>query len=72
VREWIIANHFMGKEGQVVPEMSDEWLKTISERYIELFEKVTGEKFQKRDYTDSDHQMKTAIENALISTSIGS
>jgi phosphoribosylaminoimidazole-succinocarboxamide synthase len=35
----------MGKEGQVVPEMSDEWVKTISERYIELYEKVTGNSF---------------------------
>lgn len=46
VREWLIANNFMGKEGQTVPEMSDDWVNTISMRYIELFEKVTGEKFQ--------------------------
>lgn len=45
VREWLIANNFMGKEGQSVPEMSDEWIDTISKRYIELFEKVTGKKF---------------------------
>jgi phosphoribosylaminoimidazole-succinocarboxamide synthase len=45
VREWLIANNFMGKEGQVVPEMSDEWIATISNRYIELYEKVIGEKF---------------------------
>jgi phosphoribosylaminoimidazole-succinocarboxamide synthase len=45
VREWLIANDFMGKEGQNVPEMSDEWVKTISKRYIELYEKVIGEKF---------------------------
>ena len=45
VREWLIANNFMGKEGQVVPEMSDEWIDTISKRYIELFEKVTGNPF---------------------------
>src|SRR4029077_13076371 len=47
VREWLIENNFMGKEGQTVPEMSDEWLNTISARYIELFEKVTGKKFVK-------------------------
>lgn len=47
VREWLIANNFMGKEGQVVPEMSDEWIESISERYIELFEQITGEKFKK-------------------------
>jgi phosphoribosylaminoimidazole-succinocarboxamide synthase len=46
VREWLIQNEFMGKEGQTVPEMSDEWVTTISNRYIELFEKVTGEEFQ--------------------------
>lgn len=45
VREWLIANNFMGKEGQTVPEMTDEWVETISKRYIELYEKVIGEKF---------------------------
>jgi phosphoribosylaminoimidazole-succinocarboxamide synthase len=45
VREWLIANNFMGKEGQTVPEMTDEWIDTISKRYIELFEKVSGTKF---------------------------
>ncbi|HEY1871331.1 MAG TPA: phosphoribosylaminoimidazolesuccinocarboxamide synthase, partial [Chitinophagaceae bacterium] len=45
VREWLIANNFMGKEGQTVPQMSDEWVNTISQRYIELYEKVIGEKF---------------------------
>ncbi|MDP4262102.1 MAG: phosphoribosylaminoimidazolesuccinocarboxamide synthase [Bacteroidota bacterium] len=45
VREWLIANNFMGKEGQTVPAMSDEWVNTISKRYIELYEKVIGEKF---------------------------
>ena len=45
VREWLIANNFMGKEGQTVPEMSDELINTISRRYIELYEKVIGEKF---------------------------
>ncbi len=46
VREWLIANNFMGKEGQTVPPMSDEWINTISNRYIELYEKVIGEKFK--------------------------
>lgn len=45
VREWLIENNFMGKEGQTVPEMSDEWITTISNRYIELYEKVIGGKF---------------------------
>lgn len=45
VREWLIANNFMGKEGQQVPTMSDEWVDTISKRYIELYEKVIGQAF---------------------------
>ncbi|MEZ5014663.1 MAG: phosphoribosylaminoimidazolesuccinocarboxamide synthase [Chitinophagales bacterium] len=49
VREWLIANNFMGKEGQTVPEMPDDWIQTISERYIELYEQVTGRSFQKDD-----------------------
>ena len=48
VREWLIANNFMGKEGQTVPVMSDEWVDTISKRYIELYEQVIGETFQPR------------------------
>lgn len=45
VREWLIENNFMGKEGQTVPEMHDDWVNTISQRYIELYETVIGEKF---------------------------
>lgn len=45
VREWLMANNFMGKEGQQVPEMTEEWINAISGRYIELFEKITGQKF---------------------------
>jgi phosphoribosylaminoimidazole-succinocarboxamide synthase len=45
VREWLIANNFMGKEGQIIPEMGDEWIATISNRYIELYEKVIGSSF---------------------------
>jgi phosphoribosylaminoimidazole-succinocarboxamide synthase len=63
VREWLIANNFMGKEGQTVPEMSDEWVATISKRYIELYEKVIGEKFIPEAYSDEVTQQK--IEAAL-------
>lgn len=45
VREWLIANEFMGKEGQIIPEMTDSWVNTISQRYIELYEAVTGQSF---------------------------
>ncbi|MFC5407756.1 phosphoribosylaminoimidazolesuccinocarboxamide synthase [Larkinella bovis] len=55
VREWLIANHFQGKEGQTVPEMSDEWIDQISNRYIELYETVTGQSFQ-RSETDNIYQ----------------
>jgi phosphoribosylaminoimidazole-succinocarboxamide synthase len=47
VREWLIENDFQGKEGQTLPEMTSEWVETISERYIELFEKLTGENFDR-------------------------
>ena len=47
VRRWLIDNGFQGKEGQQIPEMSDAWVNEISERYIELYEKVTGDKFIK-------------------------
>ena len=47
VREWLIANNFQGKDGQTIPEMTDEKIEEISNRYIELYEKVTGEKFVK-------------------------
>lgn len=46
VREWLIENNFMGKEGQTVPNMSEEWIQTISRRYIELYEQIIGEPFK--------------------------
>jgi phosphoribosylaminoimidazole-succinocarboxamide synthase len=54
VREWLIQNDFMGKAGQSVPEMSDEWIETISNRYIELYEKITGQKFQPVKLTEEE------------------
>jgi phosphoribosylaminoimidazole-succinocarboxamide synthase len=54
VREWLIANNFMGKEGQTVPEMTDEWVHTISQRYIELYEKVIGQKFIPEKLSDDE------------------
>lgn len=63
VREWLIANNFMGKEGQTVPAMTDEWIDTISQRYIELYEKVVGKAFEKQDWTDA--QTEAAIAESL-------
>ncbi|HEX4958598.1 MAG TPA: phosphoribosylaminoimidazolesuccinocarboxamide synthase, partial [Lacibacter sp.] len=58
VREWLIANNFMGKEGQTVPEMNDEWVNTISQRYIELYEKVIGEPFVPQELSDDETMKK--------------
>ena len=54
VREWLMANGFMGKEGQTVPEMSDEWISTISGRYIELYEKLIGEPFSPAEISEQE------------------
>ncbi len=54
VREWLIGNGFMGKEGQQVPEMTDEWIETISKRYIELYEQVIGEAFVPQKFSDEE------------------
>ncbi|MGN6495112.1 MAG: phosphoribosylaminoimidazolesuccinocarboxamide synthase [Agriterribacter sp.] len=54
VREWLIANNFMGKEGQTVPVMTDEWVQTISNRYIELYEKVTGNQFKPEPLSEQE------------------
>ncbi|WP_031529996.1 phosphoribosylaminoimidazolesuccinocarboxamide synthase [Dyadobacter crusticola] len=64
VREWLIQNGFQGKEGQSVPEMTDERIELISARYIELFEKVTGNSFQKNNL---DNPLKR-IEEAILRT----
>ena len=52
VRRWLIENGFQGLEGQKIPEMTDEYIETVSERYIELYEKILGEKFVKADVTN--------------------
>jgi phosphoribosylaminoimidazole-succinocarboxamide synthase len=59
VREWLIANDFMGKPGQVIPEMTDEWITTISNRYIQLYEQLIGEAFVPVDLSDDEIYNKT-------------
>lgn len=54
VREWLMANGFMGKEGQTVPTMDDAWLETISKRYIALYEQVTGQAFIPEEYSEDE------------------
>jgi phosphoribosylaminoimidazole-succinocarboxamide synthase len=57
VREWLMANNFQGREGEVVPEMTDDLVEQISERYIELYEKITGEKFVREDISDVEKRI---------------
>ena len=63
VREWLIENNFMGKEGQHVPPMTDEWIQTISLRYIELYERLTGQPFQPQNL--SVEEMQHRIEQSI-------
>ncbi|MDQ6482092.1 phosphoribosylaminoimidazolesuccinocarboxamide synthase [Dyadobacter sp. LHD-138] len=65
VREWLIQNGFQGKEGQAVPTMDDDRIQMISERYIELFEKVSGKKFQKNNLDNPLQRIEKAILRAL-------
>ncbi len=65
VREWLMANGFMGKEGQQVPHMDDDFVRTVSERYIELYEKITGQTFVPADTTDITGRIQRAVEGYL-------
>jgi phosphoribosylaminoimidazole-succinocarboxamide synthase len=67
VREWLMANGFQGKSGQQVPEMSDEYVNQVSERYIELYEKITGEIFIKADISDVPQRIEINCSNFLKS-----
>jgi phosphoribosylaminoimidazole-succinocarboxamide synthase len=62
LRQWLIENGFQGKEGQKVPFMTDEFVESVSERYIELYENITGDTFIKSDVT----QMKERIEKNVL------
>ena len=62
VRKWLIDNGFQGKEDQLIPEMTPEFIQSISDRYIELFEQITGDKFIKHDHSNS----LTRVENNII------
>ena len=65
VRQWLIENGFQGKDGQVIPEMSDEFVNQVSERYIELYEHITGDTFVKSDVTDVLKRVEDNVDNAL-------
>jgi phosphoribosylaminoimidazole-succinocarboxamide synthase len=61
VRQWLIAHNFQGLEGQTVPVMSDEYIETVSERYIELYENITGEAFVKADVSEIQTRIETNV-----------
>jgi phosphoribosylaminoimidazole-succinocarboxamide synthase len=66
VREWLMENNFTGQPGQKIPEMTDAIIKSISDRYIELYEKITGSKFEKAEYSDDIYErIETNILNML-------
>jgi phosphoribosylaminoimidazole-succinocarboxamide synthase len=65
VRQWLIENGFQGKEGQLIPEMSEEYCNSVSQRYIELFEYITGDKFIKEDVNDVVNRVEKNILNYL-------
>jgi phosphoribosylaminoimidazole-succinocarboxamide synthase len=61
VRQWLIANGFQGKEGQQIPEMTEEYIATVSERYIELYENILGEKFIKADISNINERIEKNV-----------
>lgn len=65
VREWLMDNHFSGKAGETIPEMTQERINIISDRYIELYEKITGKKFEKEDYGDIYDRIEGNVKNML-------
>jgi phosphoribosylaminoimidazole-succinocarboxamide synthase len=66
VREWLMENGFQGKEGQAVPFMSDEFVTSVSERYIELYEGITGEKFIRADASEVLNRVENNISKFLL------
>jgi phosphoribosylaminoimidazole-succinocarboxamide synthase len=65
VRRWLIENGFQGKDGQQIPDMTDAYIESVSERYIELFENILGEKFVKADITNINERIETNVLNYL-------
>ncbi len=65
VRQWLIANGFQGKVGQSIPDMTEEYIQTVSERYIELYEQIIGEKFVKADITNIDKRIEDNVNTFL-------
>ncbi|MDD4002229.1 MAG: phosphoribosylaminoimidazolesuccinocarboxamide synthase, partial [Bacteroidales bacterium] len=68
VREWLMENGFSGQEGQKVPEMTPEIINKISERYIELYENIVGEKFNKNETINLIERIENNVSNWIKST----
>jgi phosphoribosylaminoimidazole-succinocarboxamide synthase len=68
VRQWLIENGFQGKEGQTVPEMSEEFVNSVSERYIELYENITGDSFEKSDASKINARIEASVTNFIKET----
>ncbi|MGB7786637.1 MAG: phosphoribosylaminoimidazolesuccinocarboxamide synthase [Salinimicrobium sp.] len=69
VRQWLIENGFQGKEGQQIPEMSDDYIQSVSDRYIELYEQITGETFIKADISNIEERIEYNVKEYLESNS---
>ena len=65
VRQWLISNGFQGQEGQVIPDMTDDYVTSVSERYIELYENITGEVFSKADVSNINERISNNVLNYL-------
>ena len=65
VREWLMDNNFQGREGDVLPEIPEEFVSQVSERYIELYESITGDKFVKSDVTAIPARIEKAVNEFL-------
>ena len=67
VRQWLIKNNFQGLENQTVPIMSDDYVNLVSDRYIELYENITGDKFRKSDTSSIVKRIQSNVDNFLSS-----
>ena len=65
VRQWLIENHFQGLDGQTMPVMPEEFVVTVTDRYIELYEKITGKKFEKADTSNIANRIENNVLNFL-------
>lgn len=65
VRQWLIEREFQGKEGQIIPEMTPEYVNSVSDRYIELYENIIGETFIKADVSNISERVKSNVESFL-------